>query len=133
MQGVYKIENVNNGKKYIGSSKDIEKRFYQHRRELENKTHHSVKLQRAWSISKNKDIFLFEVVEIVDNVDILRIGTYSNKYYLWIHYRDIDFAVYRYDKGNVVLVKDVTDETTARLKRMNLYDGAHHQVRGVLN
>ena len=58
MQGVYKIENINNGKKYIGSSKDIEKRFYQHRRNLENKTHHSIKLQHAWSKANNKDIVL---------------------------------------------------------------------------
>ena len=46
MQGVYKIENINNGKKYIGSSKDIEKRFYQHRRKLENNydgKHHQVR------------------------------------------------------------------------------------------
>lgn len=72
MQGVYKIENINNGKKYIGSSKDIEKRFYQHRRDLENKTHHSVKLQHAWSKAKNKDIFLFDVVEVVDDISALK-------------------------------------------------------------
>lgn len=72
MQGVYKIENINNGKKYIGSSKDIEKRFYQHRRDLESKTHHSVKLQHAWSKAKNKDIFLFDVVEVVDDISALK-------------------------------------------------------------
>lgn len=72
MQGVYKIENINNGKKYIGSSKDIGKRFYQHRRKLENKTHHSVKLQHAWSKAKNKDVFLFDVVEVVDDINVLK-------------------------------------------------------------
>lgn len=72
MQGVYKIENINNGKKYIGSSKDIDKRFYQHKRELSNKTHHSIKLQHAWSKAKNKDIFLFDVVEVVDDINILK-------------------------------------------------------------
>lgn len=72
MQGVYKIENINNGKKYIGSSKDIEKRFYQHKRELKNKTHHSVKLQHAWSKAKNKDIFLFDVIEVVDDIGALK-------------------------------------------------------------
>ncbi len=233
MQGVYKIENINNGKKYIGSSKDIEKRFYQHKQELKNKTHHSVKLQNAWSKAKNKDIFLFDVVEVVDDISALKereqyyidlfdayyggyncslkvdnpryakknldkkrkalmipvlqdefntlynpdkfylrgwslrrfvdglysyssynllltcmgwflstypepeyklqVGTRSNKSYLWVHYKNIDFAIYKYNKGNIVLVKDGTDETIDRLKRMNLYDEAHHQVRGDTN
>lgn len=233
MQGVYKIENINNGKKYIGSSKDIDKRFYQHRYELENKTHHSVKLQHAWSKSKDKDIFVFDVVEVVDDIDVLKdreqyyidlydayyngyncslkvdnpryakksldkkkktlavpdlreefntlynpekfylrgwsarkfaeglysyssynfiltcmrwflstypepeyklqIGTSSNKSYLWVHYKNTDFAVYKYDKGKVVLVKDGTDRTVDRLKHMNLYDESHHQIRGDFN
>ena len=233
MQGVYKIENINNGKKYIGSSKDIDKRFYQHKRELENKTHHSVKLQHAWSKAKDKDIFVFDVVEVVDDIDVLKdreqyyidlydayyngyncslkvdnpryakknldkkkkaamipalkdefnalytpnkfylrgwsarkfaeglysyssynliltcvrwflltypepeyklqFGTHLNKSYLWIHYKNIDFAVYKYDKGKVVLVKDGTDRTVDRLKHMNLYDESHHQIRSDFN
>ena len=233
MQGVYKIENINNGKKYIGSSKDIEKRFYQHRRELENKTHHSVKLQHAWSKAKNKDIFLFDVVEVVDDISMLKereqyyidlfdayhggyncslkvdnpryakknldkkkkasmipmlqnefntlytpdkfylrgwssckfanglysyssynfiltcmkwflstypepcyklqIGTRLNKTHMWVHYNNVDFAVYKYDKGKVFLDKNGTNEAIAMLKYNNSYDERCHQVRGDIN
>lgn len=233
MQGVYKIENINNGKKYIGSSKDIEKRFYQHKQELKNKTHHSAKLQHAWSKAKNKDIFLFDVVEIVDDINALKereqyyidlfdayyggyncslkvdnpryakknldkknkasmipmlqnefnalytpekfylrgwnsrkfanglysyssynfiltcikwflstypepcyklqIGTRLNKTYMWVHYNNVDFAIYKYDKGKILLDKDGTNETIARLKYNGSYDEAHHQVRGDIN
>lgn len=233
MQGVYKIENINNGKKYIGSSKDIEKRFYQHKQELKNRTHHSVKLQHAWSKAKNKDIFLFDVVEVVDDISALKereqyyidlfdayyggyncslkvdnpryakknldkknkvsmipmlqnefnalytpekfylrgwssrkfvnglysyssynfiltcmnwflstypepcyklqIGTRLNKTHMWVHYNNIDFAIYKYDKGKVFLYEDGTNEAIARLKYDGSYDKAHHQVRGDVN
>lgn len=230
MRGVYKIENIKNGKKYIGSSKDIDKRSYQHRRELENKTHHSVKLQHAWSKAKNKDIFLFDVIEVVDDISALKereqyyidlydayhngyncslkvddpryakknldkkrkaemipslkdefnalytpdkfylrgwsvrrfaegtysyssykiiltcmkwfldtypepwyklqIGTHQVQHYMWVHYNNIDFACYKYEKGEVVLCDEDTNMTTAWLKRNDSYNKEHYVVRG---
>lgn len=49
--GVYAIINMLNNHKYVGSSKDIKKRLYQHRCKLNNNTHHSVHLQRAFNTS----------------------------------------------------------------------------------
>jgi group I intron endonuclease len=62
--GVYKIENKNNGRVYIGSAVDFKKRWRQHRNDLNSGRHHSQKLQRAWN-KYGEDAFVFAVVEIV--------------------------------------------------------------------
>jgi group I intron endonuclease len=46
-QGIYSIENVVSGKKYIGSSMNINKRFIAHRSSLKHNRHHCAYLQRA--------------------------------------------------------------------------------------
>jgi predicted GIY-YIG superfamily endonuclease len=48
ISGIYYIKNITNNKLYIGSSKDILKRFYEHKRLLRHNKHHSIRLQRAW-------------------------------------------------------------------------------------
>lgn len=68
ISGIYKIENVKNGKVYIGSSKDIYKRWEQHKRDLNNECHHSYKLQNEWNIYKENN-FKFSIVETVDSLD----------------------------------------------------------------
>ena len=47
--GIYCIENMVNGKIYIGSSKNIEQRLYSHRCYLRNNTHSNQKLQNSWN------------------------------------------------------------------------------------
>ena len=46
--GIYTIKNIINGKFYLGSSKNIEKRWNRHLYELRNNRHHSWYLQRAF-------------------------------------------------------------------------------------
>ena len=46
--GVYAILNVENGKRYVGSSKNIADRLASHRWALFGDRHHSRKLQHAW-------------------------------------------------------------------------------------
>lgn len=62
MIGIYKISNKQNGKYYVGSSHNIEKRFNQHQRTLELGCHHNEHLQRAWA-KYGSSSFIFEVVE----------------------------------------------------------------------
>lgn len=65
-KGIYKIANIKNGKVYIGSSSNIERRFTEHKRELIEDKHHSYKMQRDFNIDKNMDNFLFEIIEEID-------------------------------------------------------------------
>lgn len=46
--GIYAIVNTINGKRYIGSAVNIERRWYMHRWALERDRHHSHRLQTAW-------------------------------------------------------------------------------------
>jgi group I intron endonuclease len=47
--GIYSIENSANGKKYIGSSKNMARRWIRHVKDLKSGIHHSVKLQRSFN------------------------------------------------------------------------------------
>jgi group I intron endonuclease len=46
--GIYQIENTVNGKRYVGSSNQVARRFYLHKWDLKRGQHHSVTLQRSW-------------------------------------------------------------------------------------
>ncbi len=60
--GIYTITCIINGKIYVGYSNDIEKRFKEHRRELNNDIHTNDRLQKAWN-KYGIDNFIFEVLE----------------------------------------------------------------------
>jgi len=57
--GIYTIENIINGKIYIGSAVDIEKRLYEHKWALDKNNHCNIHLQRAWN-KNGESMFLFE-------------------------------------------------------------------------
>ena len=58
---IYKIINLENGKFYIGSTVEIDKRRDKHFKDLKNGRHHSLHLQRAYNIY-GEDSFLFKIV-----------------------------------------------------------------------
>lgn len=62
--GIYEIYNKINGKRYIGSTIDFDRRFKEHKNDLINNRHHSVKLQRAWN-RYSSDAFNFRIVHLV--------------------------------------------------------------------
>jgi len=68
--GIYKIENKNNGKLYVGSSNNIKHRLYQHKRLLKKGEHHSVKLQNAYNKYSGNN-FIFDIIEILDDESLL--------------------------------------------------------------
>lgn len=65
--GVYEIKNILNNKRYVGSSCNIFKRWNEHRRDLNNNKHHSIKLQRAWNKYGEKH-FYFEILETCEPI-----------------------------------------------------------------
>ncbi len=63
--GIYKITNMVNGKFYIGSSKNINNRWDNHKQYLRGGYHINPKLQNAWN-KYGEDKFIFEIVEEVE-------------------------------------------------------------------
>lgn len=69
-QGVYAITCLANGKKYVGSAKDIKRRHYLHLWRLQNGKHENSKLQRAWE-KYGESSFTFEILELVKDLESL--------------------------------------------------------------
>ncbi len=60
--GIYCIENLKNGKKYVGQSLKIEGRFNQHIHDLQLSSHKNSHLQGAWNQYGSKN-FKFYIIE----------------------------------------------------------------------
>lgn len=61
--GIYQIRNTVNGKTYVGSTKNLNKRRRQHWCELRNGSHRNSHLQHAWD-KHREDAFIFETLII---------------------------------------------------------------------
>lgn len=60
--GIYRIVNLKNKKSYIGSSKNIIRRWYIHKSALKNNRHHCIYLQRSWN-KHGAQTFKFEIIK----------------------------------------------------------------------
>lgn len=67
---IYCIENIINGKKYVGSAVNYIKRCNNHKSALRLKTHTNIKLQRAWN-KYGEGNLIFSILECVPNLDEL--------------------------------------------------------------
>ena len=80
--GVYCIENIKNGKVYVGQSRDLAKRFRAHRRQLRDGDHYNFHLQSAYNLY-GKDCFRFKILDKAD--DLGELNALEDK---WIaHYK----------------------------------------------
>lgn len=70
MIGVYKIVNTINNKWYIGSSNNIERRFYRHKWHLINNHHDNLYLQNAWN-KYSEENFKFEPISFCKEEELL--------------------------------------------------------------
>lgn len=91
-QGIYCIEHIDSGKKYIGSSMNILRRFIRHRGELKRDKHHCVYLQRA--VNKyGIESFKFYIVEETFGKTIKELHSLEQNY--------IDTSTNLYNIGSV--------------------------------
>lgn len=63
--GVYMIQNIINGKVYIGASKDIYNRLCMHKTQLRANKHHNNHLQTAFNLY-GEEVFKFDILEECD-------------------------------------------------------------------
>ena len=83
--GIYCIENTVNNKKYIGLSRDIERRWIEHRSALNRGDHINQYLQSAWNLY-GEDAFAFYAVELCEPKDLSnRECYYINEYHTLSH------------------------------------------------
>lgn len=75
--GIYKITNIKNGKFYLGSTKDFERRKGDHFRDLKNGNHVNKHLQNAFTVDGEEN-FKFEIIETCEESDL----TIREQYYL---------------------------------------------------
>ena len=78
--GIYKIENLVNGKIYIGQSKQIRQRWTEHKKELRHNRHRNEYLQRAWN-KYGEENFKHEVLELCPEEDLDDMECYYIKLY----------------------------------------------------
>ncbi len=64
--GIYVFENLKSGMSYVGSSRNIYKRFHRHRGTLRKGTHKNINLQRAYD-EYGESAFIFVIVEISED------------------------------------------------------------------
>jgi len=79
--GIYKITCLVNNMIYVGQSKNVKKRLYDHKSHLKNNNSHNKHLQYTWN-KYGKDNFIFEVIENCD----LHLLDEREEY--WIQYYD---------------------------------------------
>ena len=70
IMAIYCIRNLNNGKLYVGSTKDLVQRWGLHHRQLRSGRHHSPHLQRSWDLYGESN-FQFEILETVLDINNL--------------------------------------------------------------
>ncbi len=73
MQGIYRIRNKTNDKRYVGSTQNFDERWDFHRKELQKGIHGNPHLQNAWNKYGEKN-FIFEIEEEIKGDRKVRIN-----------------------------------------------------------
>ena len=99
--GIYQIQNLINGKIYVGSSIDLNKRQSAHFRLLKNNNHHSKKLQNAWN-KYGENNFKFSIIAFKENNDLIKYEQYYINTYDSV---ENGYNILPNAKGNIGLIK----------------------------
>lgn len=77
ISGIYCIENITDGKKYIGKGSDIKKRWSDHIYLFKNNKHYNSYMQRIWN-KYGKNVFKFYIIEECNKNNLVS----KEKYYI---------------------------------------------------
>lgn len=111
--GIYCIENLTNGKKYIGQSVDIKHRFYEHKSDLNANSHYNSHLQSAWN-SYGKENFDFYIIEEC-SPDML---DEREKYYIKLFSVNIPEFGYNNNAGGKGIVQESREKLSNAAKKV---------------
>lgn len=107
--GIYAITNLCDGKRYIGQSVDLNKRWRTHQWLLSSNKHYNPHLQRAWN---RGDDFEFSVIEECDKQDL------NDREIYWIAYFHATEMQYGYNLcvgGNSTTGRKFSEETKRKM------------------
>ena len=106
--GIYKIVNLKNKKIYIGSSKNIERRWSEHKSDLKNNHHHSIRLQRDWN-EYGENCFEFIILELIkDEKELIsKEQLYLDKYKSYIEGTGYNISAFAESNKGHVLSEEV--------------------------
>jgi group I intron endonuclease len=100
--GVYIIRNIINGKIYIGSAVNLERRLKYHRWALNKETHSNIYLQRAWN-KDGEEFFVFEEYFYCEVKDLI-----------FHEQLTIDASIVRYGRENIYNISPTAGSTLGR-------------------
>lgn len=89
--GIYAIRNFINDKIYIGESKAIYCRWYNHRNELKRNKHKNTHLQNAWNLY-GETMFRFEILEVMEGASKEELRRREHEYCLQYNSYNMDFG-----------------------------------------
>lgn len=78
--GVYCIENIQNKRKYIGISRNIQRRWIEHKSNLNNHKHNNFYLQKSWE-KYGSENFNFYIIELCSEQELSEKERYYIKLY----------------------------------------------------
>lgn len=94
--GIYSIRQISSGKRYIGSSVNIKRRWASHRSSLRRNINDNVHLQNAWNKYGEKD-FLFEILD--KDVEEHLLENLENEYLIKFEIATRDTDIFNHEKG----------------------------------
>lgn len=126
--GIYKIENIQDKKVYIGSSVNVESREYKHFWMLERGTHDNCHLQRSYN-KFGKALFNFSIVEECNDTELIN----KENFYISQYKSNLPEFGYNLATVNEFRRNTFNDEVKQKLSKYNLIKNGNFKKFSLTN